>query len=48
MFHHGPRRSDRELEALYDQVVSAVQDGQEPPLIARDRLEVALKASSSD
>jgi phosphoribosyl 1,2-cyclic phosphodiesterase len=42
MFHHDPMRSDRELEALYDQVADAVQDVQEPPLIAREGLEIAL------
>jgi ribonuclease BN (tRNA processing enzyme) len=42
MFHHDPMRSDRELESLYDQVAEIVQDDQEPPLIAREGLEVAL------
>jgi ribonuclease BN (tRNA processing enzyme) len=42
MFHHDPMRSDRELEALYDQVADIVRDDQEPPLIAREGLEVAL------
>ena len=46
MFHHDPMRSDRELEVLYDQVAAAVQDDQEPPLIAREGLEVTLGASS--
>jgi hypothetical protein len=39
-------RSDRELEALYDQVAAALQDEQEPPLIAREGLEVALGTGS--
>ena len=42
MFHHDPMRSDRELEALYDEVAERVRDDQEPPLIAREGLEVAL------
>ena len=42
MFHHDPMRSDRELEALYDQVAAAVGDDQEPPLIAREGLQIAL------
>ena len=42
MFHHDPMRSDRELEALYDQVAEIVQDDQEPPLIAREGLEITL------
>ncbi len=42
MFHHDPMRSDRELEALYDQVAAAVQNDQEPPLIAREGLQIAL------
>jgi ribonuclease BN (tRNA processing enzyme) len=44
MFHHDPMRSDRELEELYDQVAAVVRDEQEPPLIAREGLEVALGA----
>ena len=44
MFHHDPMRSDRELEALYDEVAEVVRDSQEPPLIAREGLEVALGA----
>jgi ribonuclease BN (tRNA processing enzyme) len=42
MFHHDPMRSDSELEDLYDQVAEIVRDKQEPPLIAREGLEVAL------
>jgi phosphoribosyl 1,2-cyclic phosphodiesterase len=42
MFHHDPMRSDHELEALHDQVAAAVRDDQEPPLIAREGLEIAL------
>ena len=44
MFHHDPMRSDRELEELYDHVAAVVRDEQEPPLIAREGLEVALGA----
>ena len=42
MFHHDPMRSDRELDALYDQVAEIVRDDQEPPLIAREGLEITL------
>ena len=42
MFHHDPMRSDRELEALYDEVAEGVGDAQEPPLIAREGLQIAL------
>jgi phosphoribosyl 1,2-cyclic phosphodiesterase len=42
MFHHDPMRSDRELEELYDQVAEIVRDDQEPPLIAREGLEISL------
>jgi hypothetical protein len=42
MFHHDPMRSDRELEALYDQVAAAVESDQEPPLIAREGLQITL------
>jgi hypothetical protein len=42
MFHHDPMRSDRELEGLYDEVADIVREDQEPPLIAREGLEVAL------
>jgi hypothetical protein len=45
MFHHDPMHSDRELEALYDQVAEAVRNEQEPPLIAREGLEVVLDSS---
>lgn len=45
MFHHDPMRSDRELEVLYDQVAAAVQNDQEPPLIAREGLEIELGAA---
>ena len=45
MFHHDPMRSDRELDALYDQVAEIVRDDQEPPLIAREGLEVVLDSS---
>jgi hypothetical protein len=39
-------RSDRELEALYDQASALVGDEQEPPLIGREGLEVSLGAAS--
>jgi ribonuclease BN (tRNA processing enzyme) len=42
MFHHDPMRSDGELEELYDQVAAIVQGDQEPPLIAREGLQVTL------
>ena len=42
MFHHDPMRSDRELEALYDEVAEAVRSDQEPPLITREGLEIDL------
>jgi ribonuclease BN (tRNA processing enzyme) len=42
LFHHDPMRSDREIEELYDQVAEAVRDDQEPPLIAREGLEISL------
>src|SRR6185312_11585921 len=42
MFHHDPMRSDQALDALYDQVAEAVQDVQEPPLIAREGLKLTL------
>jgi ribonuclease BN (tRNA processing enzyme) len=44
MFHHDPMRSDRELEALYDEVAERVRHDQEPPLIAREGLAVTLGA----
>ena len=46
LFHHDPMRSDRELEELYDQAAEAVAGAQEPPLIARDGLELALGEGS--
>jgi ribonuclease BN (tRNA processing enzyme) len=45
MFHHDPMRSDREIEELHDEVAAAVQGDQEPPLIAREGLEIGLGAS---
>jgi hypothetical protein len=42
MFHHDPMRSDHELEELYDQVAEAVRGSQEPPLIAREGLQIAF------
>ena len=47
MFHHDPMRSDRELEALYDQVAESVQNDQEQPLIAREGLEITLGAGNA-
>jgi len=44
MFHHDPGRSDRELETLYDRVAEIVRHDQEPPLIAREGLEIRLGA----
>jgi ribonuclease BN (tRNA processing enzyme) len=44
MFHHDPMRSDRELEALYDEVAEIVRHEQEQPLIAREGLKVSLTA----
>jgi ribonuclease BN (tRNA processing enzyme) len=44
MFHHDPMRSDRELEELYDEVAEIVREDQEPPLIAREGLQVVLGA----
>jgi len=46
LFHHDPMRSDRELESLYDQAADILRDDQEPPLIARDGLELALRGSA--
>jgi ribonuclease BN (tRNA processing enzyme) len=48
MFHHDPMRSDRELEALYDQVAEIVRGDQEQPLIAREGLEVVLDDRPGD
>ena len=42
MFHHDPMHSDRELEALYDQVAESLRNVAEPPLIAREGLEITL------
>jgi ribonuclease BN (tRNA processing enzyme) len=42
LFHHDPMRSDHELDELYDQVAEAVRGDQEPPLVAREGLEIAL------
>ena len=44
LFHHDPMRSDRALEELYDGVAELVQEHQEPPLIAREGLEIELGA----
>jgi len=45
MFHHDPMRSDREIEELSDEVAAIVRDDHEPPLIARECLEVTLAAA---
>ena len=45
LFHHDPMRSDRALEELYDDVAETVRDDQEPPLIAREGLEIDLGTS---
>ncbi|HJU37119.1 MAG TPA: MBL fold metallo-hydrolase [Gaiellaceae bacterium] len=42
MFHHDPMRSDHALEELYDEVAELLRNHQEPPLIAREGLEIAL------
>jgi phosphoribosyl 1,2-cyclic phosphodiesterase len=46
LFHHDPMRSDRELEGLYDEVAEQLRDHQEPPLIAREGLEIPLGTSA--
>jgi phosphoribosyl 1,2-cyclic phosphodiesterase len=46
LFHHDPMRSDRELEALYDQASALLGDEQKPPLIGREGLEIALGSIS--
>jgi ribonuclease BN (tRNA processing enzyme) len=46
MFHHDPMRSDQALEELYDEVAELLRDEQEPPLIAREGLEIDLGAAS--
>ena len=45
MFHHDPMRSDRELDELYDEVAELLRSDQEPPLIAREGLEIDLGAA---
>lgn len=42
MFHHDPMRSDRALDELYDEVADLLRLDQEPPLIAREGLEIEL------
>jgi len=42
MFHHDPMRSDHALEELYDEVAELLRNEQEPPLIAREGLEINL------
>jgi phosphoribosyl 1,2-cyclic phosphodiesterase len=44
LFHHDPMRSDRALEELYDEVAELLRSDQEPPLIAREGLEIELGA----
>lgn len=46
MFHHDPMRSDEALEDLYDEVAELLRSEQEPPLIAREGLEIDLGAAS--
>jgi ribonuclease BN (tRNA processing enzyme) len=46
MFHHDPVRSDGELDELHEEVAAIVREDQEPPLIAREGLELALEAGS--
>jgi phosphoribosyl 1,2-cyclic phosphodiesterase len=43
LFHHDPMRSDRQLDELYDDVAELVREIQEPPLIAREGLEIELE-----
>jgi hypothetical protein len=38
-------RSDRELEELYDQAAADLAVDQQPPLIAREGLEIALRGA---
>ncbi len=45
LFHHDPMRSDRALEELYDEVAELLRNDQEPPLIAREGLEIELRAA---
>ena len=45
LFHHDPMRSDRALEELYDEVAELLRNEQEPPLIAREGLEIKLGAA---
>ena len=45
LFHHDPMRSDRALEELYDEVAELLRSDQEPPLIAREGLEIELGAA---
>jgi phosphoribosyl 1,2-cyclic phosphodiesterase len=42
LFHHDPMRSDRELDSHHDRARELLGDEREPPLIAREGLEVAL------
>jgi ribonuclease BN (tRNA processing enzyme) len=44
LFHHDPMRSDYALEELCDEVAELVRGDQEPPLIAREGLEIDLGA----
>jgi phosphoribosyl 1,2-cyclic phosphodiesterase len=45
LFHHDPMRSDRALEELHDEVADLLSGGQEPPLVAREGLEIRLGAT---
>ncbi|HEU5476828.1 MAG TPA: MBL fold metallo-hydrolase [Gaiellaceae bacterium] len=47
LFHHDPMRSDRALEALYDEVAELLRNDQEPPLIAREGSEIDLGADTA-
>jgi ribonuclease BN (tRNA processing enzyme) len=42
MFHHDPMRSDDDLEGLYDEAADLLRDHQEPPIIAREGMEIDL------
>ena len=45
LFHHDPMRSDRALDELYDEVAELLRNDQEPPLIAREGLQIELGAA---
>lgn len=44
LFHHDPMRSDDELDSHHDRACELLGEGREPPLIAREGLEVTLDA----